>query len=45
MEPHTVLHIRLEYGGRKRNTTVSFLCQTFDSINEKNGHAKVVLGQ
>ena len=37
---HTVVHIRLEYGGRKRNTRVSFFHKTLDSINYKNGHPK-----
>ena len=43
MKPHTVLHIRLEYGDTKRNTRVSFfLRQTLDYINYKNGHPKSV---
>ena len=40
MEPHAILHIGLEYVGRKRNTRVHFLRQTFDSINYKTGHPK-----
>ena len=40
MKPHTVLHIWLEYGGRKRNSRDIFLRQTFDSRNYKNGHPK-----
>ena len=40
MKPHTVLHIWLEYGGRKQNSRDIFLRQTFDSINYKNDHPK-----
>ena len=40
MKPHTVLHIWLKYGGRKRNSRDIFLRKTFDSINYKNGHPK-----
>ena len=33
MEPHTILHIGLEYGGRKRNTRVRFLRQTAEDTH------------